>query len=65
MDNLSIHSKKSLTDSFGMKMGSQVWRRFVIHYTPKHGHWLNQAESKVAFSTDSASASAGFRTCKL
>lgn len=43
MDNLSIHSKKSLTDSFGTKMGSQVWRRLVIDYTPKHGHWLNQA----------------------
>lgn len=47
MDNLNIHSKKSLTDAFGPKMGSQVWRRFVIHYTPKHGSWLNQAEIEI------------------
>lgn len=47
MDNLNIHSKKSLTDAFGSKMGSQVWRRFVIHYTPKHGSWLNQAEIEI------------------
>jgi len=47
MDNLNIHSKKSLTDAFGLKMGSQVWRRFAIHYTPKHGSWLNQAEIEI------------------
>lgn len=47
MDNLNIHCKKSLTDAFGSKMGSQVWNRFVIHYTPKHGSWLNQAEIEI------------------
>jgi len=47
MDNLNIHAKKSLTDAFGSKMGSQVWRRFAIHYTPKHGSWLNQAEIEI------------------
>ena len=47
MDNLNIHTKKSLTDAFGLKMGAQVWRRFAIHYTPKHGSWLNQAEIEI------------------
>jgi hypothetical protein len=47
MDNLNIHTKKSLTDAFGAKMGSQIWRRFAIHYTPKHGSWLNQAEIEI------------------
>lgn len=47
MDNLNIHSKKSLTDAFGLAMGSQVWRRFAIHHTPKHGSWLNQAEIEI------------------
>jgi hypothetical protein len=47
MDNLNIHSRKSLTGAFGFKMGSQVWRRFAIHYTPKHGSWLNQAEIEI------------------
>ena len=21
-----------------------MWKRFEVHYTPKHGSWLNQAE---------------------
>lgn len=47
MDNLNIHTEKSLTDAFGLEMGSQVWQRFAIHYTPKHGSWLNQAEIEI------------------
>lgn len=47
LDNLNIHTEKSLTDAFGLEMGSQVWARFVIHYTPKHGSWLNQAEIEI------------------
>lgn len=47
MDNLNIHTEKSLTDAFGLEMGSQIWQRFVIHYTPKHGSWLNQAEIEI------------------
>jgi len=29
---------------FGEKAGSWLWNRFTVHYTPKHGSWLNQAE---------------------
>jgi hypothetical protein len=47
MDNLNIHTRKSLTDAFGPEMGAQVWDRFTIHYTPKHGSWLNQAEIEI------------------
>ena len=47
MDNLNIHRKKSLTDAFGQEMGCEVWNRFTIHYTPKHGSWLNQAEIEI------------------
>ena len=42
LDNLNIHCLKSLTDAFGSKMGCEVWDRFTIHFTPKHGSWLNQ-----------------------
>ena len=28
-------------------MGSEIWDRFTIHYTPKHGSWLNQAEIEI------------------
>lgn len=48
MDNLNIHTRKSLTDAFGSQMGSEVWGRFAVHYTPKHGSWLNQAEIAIS-----------------
>jgi len=47
MDNLNIHGRKSLTDAFGPDMGGEIWDRFTVHYTPKHGSWLNQAEIEI------------------
>jgi hypothetical protein len=47
MDNLNIHSRKSLTDVFGIEMATEVWSRFTIHHTPTHGSWLNQAEIEI------------------
>lgn len=43
MDNLNIHCRKSLTDYFGAQQGGDVWDRLTVHYTPKHGSWLDQA----------------------
>jgi hypothetical protein len=47
VDNLNIHSEKSLIDVFGAEVGSEVWDRFAVHYTPRHGSWLNQAEIEI------------------
>jgi hypothetical protein len=47
MDNLNIHCRKALTDAFGIEMGSEVWNRFTIHFTPAHGSWLNQAKIEI------------------
>jgi hypothetical protein len=47
MDNLNIHSRKSLEDAFGAEMAAEVWDRFTVHYTPTHGSWLNQAEIEI------------------
>jgi hypothetical protein len=47
MDNLNIHRRKSLTDLLGHEIGSEVWDRFTVHYTPTHGSWLNQAEIEI------------------
>jgi hypothetical protein len=47
MDNLSSHSQKSLIDLYGPEMASEVWGSFTMHYTPKHGSWLNQAEIEI------------------
>ncbi len=47
MDNLNIHHRKSLTDLYGPELGSEIWDRFTVHYTPTHGSWLNQAEIEI------------------
>ena len=44
IDNLSTHSDKSLIKHLGPRRGPKLWQRFTVHYTPKHGSWLNQAE---------------------
>jgi transposase len=48
MDNLNIHCRKSLTDYFGEEKGVALWKRLRVHYTPKHGSWLNQAEIEIS-----------------
>lgn len=47
MDNLNIHSEKSLIENYGEVRGRWIWNRFEIHYTPKHASWLNQAEIAI------------------
>jgi len=47
MDNLNIHCKKSLPDYYGEAAGAAIWDRFTVHYSPKHGSWLNQAEIEI------------------
>jgi transposase len=48
MDNLNIHGRKSLVNYFGEEQGGSVWDRLTVHYTPKHGSWLNQAEIELS-----------------
>ncbi len=48
MDNLNIHCRKSLADCFGKERGGRLWDRFTVHYTPKHGSRLNQAEIELS-----------------
>jgi len=48
MDNLNIHGPKTLTDYFGKERGTELWSRLTVHYTPKHGSWLNQAEIEIS-----------------
>jgi DDE superfamily endonuclease len=48
MDNLNTHGRKSLTDLYGADIGGEIWDRFTIHYTPKHGSWLDQAEIELS-----------------
>ena len=48
VDNLNIHCEKSLTDHWGQRLGHRLWRRLTVHFTPKHGSWLNQAEIELS-----------------
>jgi hypothetical protein len=48
MDNLNTHRRKSFTDLYGAEIGGEIWDRFTIHYTPKHGSWLDQAEIELS-----------------
>lgn len=44
MDNLNTHSIASLYEAFEPKEARRLAERLEIHYTPKHGSWLNMAE---------------------
>jgi hypothetical protein len=44
MDNLNTHTPASLYKAFEPTEARRLAERLEIHYTPKHGSWLNMAE---------------------
>jgi len=48
-DNLNTHTPASLYEAFPPEEARRLAERFEWHYTPKHGSWLNMAESELAF----------------
>ena len=46
-DNLSTHKAASLYEAFAPDEARRLVERFEWHYTPKHGSWLNMAESEL------------------
>ena len=44
--SLSMPSKA--VQRFGAAAGDWLRNRFTVHYTPKHGSWLNQAEIEIS-----------------
>ena len=48
MDNLNIHSIGSLYEAFDPATARALAARLEIHYTPKHGSWLNMAETELS-----------------
>ena len=46
-DNLNTHSKASLYEAFPPAEAKRLAERFEWNYTPKHGSWLNMAESEL------------------
>jgi hypothetical protein len=47
-DNLNTHAKASLYEVFPAPEARRLVERFEWHYTPKHGSWLDMAESELA-----------------
>jgi DDE superfamily endonuclease len=48
MDNLNTHSIASLYEAFDADTARSLAARLEIHYTPKHGSWLNMAETELS-----------------
>jgi hypothetical protein len=48
MDNLNTHSVTSLYEAFNPVEARRLAERLEIHYTPKHGSWLNMAEIELS-----------------
>jgi hypothetical protein len=48
MDNLNTHNIASLYEAFEPGEARRLAARLEIHYTPKHGSWLNMAEIELS-----------------
>ena len=46
-DNLNTHKPASLYEAFPAAEARRLVERFDWHYTPKHGSWLDMAESEL------------------
>lgn len=47
-DNLSTHTAASLYAAFDPAEAYRLAQRFECHYAPKHGSWLDMAQSELA-----------------
>ncbi len=48
MDNLNTHTGASLYKAFAPEEARRILDKLEIHYTPKHGSWLNMAEIELS-----------------
>jgi transposase len=48
MDNLNTHTGASLYKAFVPQEARRILEKLAIHYTPKHGSWLNMAEIELS-----------------
>ena len=52
MDNLKTHAISSLYEAFEPSEAFRLAQKLEIHYTPKHGSWLDIAEIELSALTD-------------
>jgi len=48
LDNLNTHAPASLYLAFPPAEAKRLWDKLELHYTPKHGSWLNIAELELS-----------------
>ena len=48
MDNLNTHTPAALYGAFAPSEARRICEKLEIHYTPKHGSWLNMAEIELS-----------------
>jgi hypothetical protein len=48
LDNLNTHKLASLYEAFEPERARRIADRLEVHYTPKHGSWLNMAEIELS-----------------
>jgi transposase len=48
MDNLNTHTIASLYETFSAGEALSMAKRLEVHFTPKHGSWLNMAEIELS-----------------
>jgi DDE superfamily endonuclease len=48
MDNLNTHVLSSFYEAFPAPEARRLTQKLEIHYTPKHGSWLNMAEIELS-----------------
>jgi hypothetical protein len=48
VDNLNTHTPAALYEAFDPAEARRLLERLEIHYTPKHGSWLNMAEIELS-----------------
>ena len=46
-DNLNTHDGASLYEAFSPQKARCILDKIEFHYTPKHGSWLNMAETEI------------------
>jgi hypothetical protein len=51
MDNLNTHKPASLYEAFPPAQARRLIEKLEIHYTPKHGSWLDMAETELSILT--------------
>jgi hypothetical protein len=51
MDNLNTHKLASLYEAYDPHEARRLIERLEIHHTPKHGSWLNMAETELSVLT--------------